>query len=242
MSRIKKVIFIALAAVMAFTVGGCGKKEADKKSAVVGDGVDVVKSVETIEPDASQTTQNDETAASLGTGAAQAPFVDSYAVNYVDTDTMEVSEDRDDFEEKPEKNGYRKYISGDKKWGIQLPEQAVPGDEDESGIIFTIGPNMIAVNTIDEVHEFTSPEEAKQYFAMLDEVKVNNFTVVYDDDDRNEYAGCYFDFQTSVGAWGFCKYSVDGRKAASAVAVNMSDDASLNDLLRDTVNSLVVLD
>ena len=239
MKNKRKIISIVLAAAIALMLGGCGKKSTNEKSGIVGDGVETAQKANTDKPKESKASENETASPTIGTGATQAPFTDSYAVHQVDTETIPVSEDKGEFEDNPENSGYKKYVSGDNKWGIQLPEQAVPGDEDESGSIFTIGPNMIAVNTMDEVHEFKTPEEAKEYFSMLDEVKLNNFTVIYNND---EYSGCYFDFQTSIGAWGVCKYAVNGKQAASAVATNMSDDASLNDILRDTVNSLVVLD
>lgn len=223
---------------MLVTLGGCGKKDKEKASSITGDGVEMTEAVRTPEPSEEAAQAAAETP-KLGTGATQAPFHDSDNVTTVTADEMPVVEDKKDFENKDDTDGFKKYISGDKKWGVLLPESAVPGDEDESGIIFMLGSNMIAVNTVDDAYEFTNPEEAKEYFGVLDDVNVNSFTVIYDDD---KYAGCCFDFRTSVGAWGFCKYAYKNGRGASAAAVNLEDDASLNDMLRSTVNSLVVLD
>lgn len=238
---IKKIISLALAAAMLASFAGCGKKDEEKKSNITGDGVEMTEAVKTPEPDPLNTASPTAPAEAeqFGTGATQAPFTDSDDVTTVTAEEIPVIEDKKDFENKEDTEGFKKYVSGDKKWGVFLPEDAVPGDEDEGGIVFMLGANMIAVSTVDEAYEFTDPEKAKEYFGVLDDVNVNSFTVIYDGD---KYAGCCFDFRTSVGAWGFCKYAYKKNKGASAVAVNMENDASLNDVLRKTVNSLVVLD
>lgn len=238
---LKKIISIALVAAMLVTLGGCGKKNEDKKSNITGDGVEMTEAAKTPKPD-SVGVESSEAATEtpdFGTGATQAPFTDSANIKTVTAEEMPVSEDEKDFENKDDITGFKKYVGGDRVWGILLPEDSVPGDEDEGGVVFMLGANMIAVSTVEEAYEFTNPEKAKEYFSMIDDVNVNSFTVIYDGD---KYAGCCFDFQTSVGAWGFCKYAYKGGKGASAVAVNMEDDASLNDVLRNTANSLVVLD
>lgn len=239
---IKKIISIVLTAAMLVTLGGCGKKSGNKQSNINGDGVEVTTPVSTPEgeSDASSAAETTPTPVpEMGTGATQAPFTDSNTVTEVTTEDIPVAEKKKVFEKKEEPDGYKKYVSGDKKWGILLPEESVPGDEDEGGIVFMLGGNMIAVSTVDEEYEFKNVEEAKEYFRMLDEVEVNNFNVIY---DNGRYAGCSFDFRTSIGAWGFCKYACKGGKSAGATAMNMEDDASLNDVLRNTVNSLVVFD
>lgn len=231
----KKIILAALTAAVLAASAGCGKKDEDRKSSIVGDGAEPVAAVQTAEPTPAAT----EDAATPSAAATQPPFIDSDTVTEVTTSEMPVAEKKKEFERKEEPEGYKKYISGDKKWGILLPEDSVPGDEDEGGIVFMLGGNIIAVSTVDEAYEFRTVEEAKQYFRMLDEVEVNNFSVIY---DGEKYAGCCFDFRTSVGAWGFCKYACNGGKSAGATAMNIEDDASLNEILRDTVNSLVVFD
>ena len=225
----KKAIAILMTAAMLVTLGGCGEKK-DAKSQVSGDGVEVK---ETKAPAS-------ESASPLPTVAAtQIPFVESGTTSTVTTEEIPVSETKNEFEESSDTDGYKKYVDSAGKWGILLPEDAVVGDEDESGCVFMLNQNMIAVSTLDEPVELRSIEEAKQYYSILDEVKVNRFTVIYDGDD---YAGCCFDYQTSIGAVGFGKYSIKGGTAAYASAVNLSDDATLNDVLRDAVNSLVVFE
>lgn len=239
---IKKTISIILTAAMLVSLSGCGKKEEDKQSHISGDGVEVTEAVSTpsAEPGASPEAEASATPVpKYGTGATQAPFTDSSNVTEVTTEDIPVAEKKKEFEKKEEPTGYKKYVSGDKKWGILLPADSVPGDEDEGGIVFMLGANMIAVSTVDDGYEFKNVEEAKEYFHILDEVEVNNFSVIYDD---GEYAGCCFDFRTSIGARGFCKYAFKGGKGAGATAMNMEDDASLNDILKKTVDSLVVFD
>lgn len=238
---IKKIISLALTAAMLVTLGGCGKENDEKESSIVGDGVDAVESVKKPknDPAAEVSPEAATEVPDFGIGATQEPFVDSDNVTTVTANEIPVSEDEKDFENKDDIAGFKKYIGGDKVWGVLLPQDAVPGDEDEGGVVFMLGANMIAVSTVDETYEFINPETAKEYFGVIDDVHVNSFKVIYDD---GRYAGCCFDFQTSIGAWGFCKYAYNNGKGASAIAVNLEDDASLNDVLRATVNSLVVLD
>ena len=244
MTMIKKIVSLALTTAMLVTLSGCGKKSEEKQSSIVGDGVDVTEPVKTIKPEFTPETSPEAAAETtdipdFGSGATQEPFVDSGNVTNVTANEIPVAEDEKDFENKDDTAGFKKYVGGDKVWGILLPENAVTGDEDVSGSIFMLGTNMIAVSTVDGAYEFVNPETAKRYFSIIDDVNVNSFTVIYDGD---KYAGCCFDFQTSVGAWGFCKYAYNKGKGAAAVAMNMEDDASLNEVLRTTVNSLVVLD
>lgn len=233
---IKRIISLALTAAMLLALSGCGKKDGDRQSSVVGDGVSATEPVKTPESDSSEAATE---VPDFGAGATQEPFIDSDKVTTVTANEVPVVEDEKDFANKDDIAGFKKYVGGNRAWGILLPEDAVPGDEDESGVIFVLGANMIAISTVDEAYEFVNPETAKEYFAIIDDVNVNNFTIIY---DEGKYAGCCFDFQTSVGAWGFCKYAYNNGKGAAAVAINMEDDASLNDVLRTTANSLVVLD
>ena len=238
---IKRIVSLALTAAMLVTLSGCGKKDEDKRSSIVGDGVDATETARTSKPEAGEDTASEDATEvpDFGTGATQAPFFDSNNVTTVTTNEIPVTEDEKDFENKDDVAGFKKYVSGDNVWGILLPTDAMPGDEDLNGAIFMLGANMIAVSTVDEAYEFVNPETAKEYFSMIDDVNINSFTIIY---DNGSYAGCCFDFQTSIGAWGFCKYAYNDGKGAAAVAMNMEDDASLNDVLRTTANSLVVLD
>ena len=226
----KRTIVLILAAAAAAAMTGCGKK-AETGTSVVGEGKD--------KPAA--TAQATAAAATVfpTVSATQPPFIDSNETQVVTAQEVPISEKKEDFEKSSEPEQFTKYVSGDNRWGILLPKDAKAADEDEGGAIFVLNQNSIAVNTMPEAVELKSVEEAKKHFAVLADVKLNSFKVIYDGD---VYAGCCFDFESPTGIFGFGKYAVKGGKAASAAAMNMAGDAALNDLLRDTVNSLVVFE
>jgi len=229
----KRTIIFIMAAALAAAMTGCGKK-AETGSGVVGDGKD--KPAATA---ATQATAAAEATAFPTVSATQPPFVDSNETQVVTAQEVPISEKKEDFEKSSEPEQFTKYVSGDNRWGILLPKEARAADEDEGGAIFVLNQNTIAVNTMTEPVELKSAEEAKKYFSVLANVKLNSFKVIY---DGNTYAGCCFDFESPTGIFGFGKYAVKGKNAASAAAMNMAGDAALNDLLRDTVNSLVVFE
>ncbi len=236
----KKAITVFLTASMLLSIGGCGKKEQNTTSHIV-DGDPVV--IETDNPAHETAAPTDEPEASptdivLETSAATLePFTDSDEVTKSDSDDTVMK--KKSFEAENVEDGYTKYISGDNKWGIVLPNEMQVGDESDTGVVFVYGSNMVAVSVMDEKKELSTPSEAREYASVFGDVNIDNFTVIY---NGKSYSGCSFDYETEVGMRGFGKYAAAKHTAVCAVGVNMENTQEINEMIRKTVNSLVVFD
>lgn len=223
----KKIIVTAVAATMLISVCGCGTAKEEKSN--IKDRLSVVSTTPP-EDAASATETPDETIP---------PMEETGTVTTVDATEVLTSQSEDEFEETEVDGGYVRYVGGNDEWGIILPPDTQVGDESEDGSLFIVNSNVITAIIIDKVTTLTTVDEVKDYYSSLGEIKIDDFTVIRDND---EYIGCFFEYLTEDNVRGFAKYVTDGKQTVCATGINSTANAAEDVVMREVVNSLVMFE
>ena len=225
----KRVLTLILAALMAFGMSGCGKEQAKKKSQIV-DGAPYVSTprpeVEDDEPTPSPTAASDSasdakptkkptTVRSASTGGGVS-YDEIYGINEESSNNALMS--RQAFDERPVANGKHRYIGANDSWGIDLPNNVVIGDEDESGVLFMIGNALLTIQVMDSPVELHSPDDAKAFLGD-NNLEIQGFTIIKAD---GRYAGSRFYRVTAQANAGYNRILTNGQISVAASVMNPS--------------------